>query len=72
MTKLKNEYLERIYAGWLGKIIGIKAQGNRFTVSVDGKEYISYTDSDGPYLSGCAGLSVRRGSHCACRLIRIG
>jgi hypothetical protein len=51
--------------------IAVTARGNRFTVSVDGREYISYTDSSRPYLSGCAGLSVRRGSHCALKNIRI-
>jgi ADP-ribosylglycohydrolase len=51
--------------------ITVIARGNRFTVSVDGKEYISYTDNDGPYLSGCVGLSVRRGSRCALKDIRI-
>jgi hypothetical protein len=49
----------------------VEARGNQFTVAVDGREYLSYTDREAPYLSGCAGLSVRRGSRCACRLIRI-
>jgi hypothetical protein len=51
--------------------ITVTARENHFTVAVDGKEYISYTDSDSPYLSGCAGLSVRRGSHCALKDIKI-
>jgi hypothetical protein len=51
--------------------ITVTARGNRFTVAVDGREYISYADSDKPYLSGCTGLSVRRGSHCALKNIRI-
>jgi hypothetical protein len=51
--------------------ISVAARGNRFTVSVDGREYISYTDGGNPYLSGCAGLSVRRGSRCALKNIRI-
>jgi ADP-ribosylglycohydrolase len=51
--------------------IKVSARGNRFTVSVDGREYISYTDAANPYLSGCIGLSVRDGSRCALREIRI-
>jgi ADP-ribosylglycohydrolase len=51
--------------------ITVRARGPHFTVSVDGREYLSVTDNDGPYLSGCAGFSVRRGSHCALRDIRI-
>ena len=52
-------------------LITVKALGPHFTVAVDGREYISYTDSDSPYLSGCIGLSVRRGSHCALKNIRV-
>jgi hypothetical protein len=51
--------------------IAVTARGKRFTVAVDGREYISYTDDCDPYLSGCAGLSVRRGSHCALKNLRI-
>jgi ADP-ribosylglycohydrolase len=51
--------------------ITVAAQGPRFTVSVDGKEYIAYTDNDNPYLSGCIGFSVRNGSHCAYRMIKV-
>ncbi|MDR0669884.1 MAG: ADP-ribosylglycohydrolase family protein [Treponema sp.] len=52
--------------------ITVKARGNHFTVAVDETEYISYTDHENPYLSGCVGLSTRNGSHCAYRFIRIG
>jgi hypothetical protein len=52
-------------------VITVKARGPHFTVAVDGREYISYTDNDKPYLSGCAGFSVRKGSHCAYRRIKI-
>jgi ADP-ribosylglycohydrolase len=51
--------------------VTVTARGNHFTVAVDGREYISFTDSDAPYLSGCAGFSVRRGSHGALKNIRI-
>jgi ADP-ribosylglycohydrolase len=51
--------------------ITVGARGNRFTVAVDGREYIAYTDAGAPYLSGCVGLSVRNGSHCALGDIRI-
>jgi hypothetical protein len=51
--------------------ITVSANGPQLTVAVDGREYISYRDDEEPYLSGCIGLSVRNGSHCACRLIRV-
>jgi ADP-ribosylglycohydrolase len=51
--------------------ITITAEGSRFTVSVDGKQYLSFNDTDNPYLAGSVGFSVRNGSHCAYRLIRI-
>jgi ADP-ribosylglycohydrolase len=51
--------------------IAVAARENHFTVSVDGREYISYTDADSPYLSGCAGISVRKGGRCALKDIRI-
>jgi ADP-ribosylglycohydrolase len=51
--------------------ITVTARGPDFTVAVDGREYISCTDKENPYLSGCVGLSVRNGSHCAYRFIKI-
>jgi ADP-ribosylglycohydrolase len=51
--------------------ITVGARGNHFTIAVDGTDYISHTDNDCPYLSGCVGLSVRNGSHCALKNIRI-
>jgi hypothetical protein len=52
-------------------LITVRARGTHFTVAVDGREYIAYTDGDSPYLSGGVGLSVRRGSHCALKNIRV-
>ena len=49
----------------------IRAQGNRFTVWVDGVECITFTDETRPYLTGAIGLSVQNGSRCGYRGITI-
>jgi hypothetical protein len=41
----------------------VKAQGNRFAVSVDGVALLDYTDEDSPYLQGMIGFSNAGGSH---------
>jgi ADP-ribosylglycohydrolase len=51
--------------------ITVKAAGAALELSVDGREYLSFTDTDGPYLRGGIGLSVRDGGHCAYRRIRV-
>jgi len=51
--------------------VGIKASGNKFTVCIDGKEMISYTDEDSPYLSGSIGISVFNGSRCSYSKIKV-
>jgi ADP-ribosylglycohydrolase len=49
--------------------VGVK--GAHITVSINGKELITYTDKERPYLYGSIGLSVRDGSHCAYRKIKV-
>jgi hypothetical protein len=44
-------------------VIQVKAQGNRFVVSVDGVALLDYTDQDSPYLQGMIGFSNAGGSH---------
>ena len=52
--------------------IKVCADGNNFTVSVDGIEMLKYTDTDNPYLTGAIGVSVQNGSRCAYRSIKFG
>ena len=49
----------------------VSVKGNEIVVFVDGKEYLRYTDTDNPYISGGIGISVRDGSHCAYRSIAV-
>jgi hypothetical protein len=42
--------------------ITVTTKGNHFTVQVNDKKYIDYTDTDNPYLTGSIGLSVKNGS----------
>jgi hypothetical protein len=51
--------------------ITVIAKGADFKVAVDGKEYLSISDKNNPYLNGAVGFSVRKGSHCAYKLIQI-
>lgn len=51
--------------------IKIKAEGNSFQASVNDEIYIEATDDNNPYLSGGIGLSVRNGSHCECKRIKV-
>jgi hypothetical protein len=51
--------------------ITVAAKGSEFTVAVDGKQYLSLSDTDSPYLTGSVGFSVRNGSHCAYHSIYI-
>lgn len=43
--------------------IAVKAEGNRFQVSVNGKQLIDYIDESNPYLTGMIGFSNAAGSH---------
>lgn len=43
--------------------IGVKAQGNRFEIAVDGEVKLVYVDRDRPYLNGMIGFSNSKGSH---------
>ncbi len=49
----------------------LRAQGNRLTLLVNGKEVLSYTDEKDPFLVGCVGVSVEKGSHCLYRDFQI-
>jgi hypothetical protein len=51
--------------------LDISASGEEFTIFVDGKEMLCYRDTQKPYLNGAIGFSVRSGSHCQFRSIRI-
>jgi hypothetical protein len=51
--------------------ITVAARGSDFAVMVDGTQYLSVKDKDNPYLTGSVGFSVRDGSHCAYRSIKI-
>lgn len=51
--------------------ISLTADGSIISVSVNDKEYLKFTDSDLPLLTGCAGISVEKGSHCLYRDIAI-
>lgn len=51
--------------------ISLTADGSTISVSVNDKEYLKFTDSDLPLLTGCAGISVEKGSHCLYRDIAI-
>jgi ADP-ribosylglycohydrolase len=44
-------------------VISVKAEGNRFEVSVNGSLLFDYTDHDRPYLTGMIGFSNAEGSH---------
>lgn len=44
-------------------VIAVKVEGNRFVVSVDGRELIDHIDRDQPYLTGMIGFSNAEGSH---------
>jgi ADP-ribosylglycohydrolase len=52
-------------------VLTVKARGPSLTVSVDGGEYLSFTDTESPYLRGGIGLSVREGGRCAFRRVRV-
>jgi ADP-ribosylglycohydrolase len=43
--------------------ISVSAVGNRFDVSVNGRQIMTYTDVDRPYLNGMVGFSNHGGSH---------
>jgi ADP-ribosylglycohydrolase len=43
--------------------ISVAATGNRFDITINGQQMMSYTDSDEPYLTGQIGFSNRGGSH---------
>ena len=51
--------------------LSLKADGSTLSVSVNDKEYLTFTDSNLPLLTGCAGISVEQGSHCLYRDIAI-
>ena len=75
---LKNEngyrMLLEIEYEWIHGIeysISIRVAGNTMDVIVNGNHMFSYTDKNDPYLTGAIGVSVRDGSHCAYRSIRV-
>lgn len=43
--------------------ISVRAQGNHFQISVEGKVLFTVTDEEHPYLRGTVGMSVQNGSH---------
>ena len=51
--------------------ITLTANGSTISVSVNDKEYLNFIDPDLPLLTGCAGISVEKGSHCLYRDIAI-
>lgn len=51
--------------------ISIAAEGNRFTVMLDGRKMFEITDDHSPYANGGIGLSVRDGGHISCRSIEV-
>jgi hypothetical protein len=57
---LSTDYRERVYAGWLGKCIGVRlavtAVGAELAVAMDVQQLLRWRDEDMPYLSGQIGL----------------
>ena len=51
--------------------IAVTAENNRLSVAVNGRQLLSYTDADKPYLRGAIGVSVQKGSHCSYSEIRV-
>jgi hypothetical protein len=52
-------------------VVLFTAQGNSLSISIDGIKYITYIDNDNPYMKGGIGVSVREGSHCSYRSIKV-
>lgn len=50
--------------------LSVTARGNKLEARC-GDATIAYTDTENPYLEGCVGLSVERGSHLSCESIRV-
>lgn len=50
--------------------VSVQVKGNSIQAQVD-QVKLSYQDTDRPYLYGSVGVSVRKGSHIACRSIEI-
>ena len=76
ILKNQNGYkiLKEIDFPWeLGKEyeITVWVQGNRICADFGGQAQICVEDSEKPYLTGCIGLSVQRGSHLTCREIDV-
>ena len=42
----------------------VEAKGNRISLAVDGQPCLWTEDQDQPYLTGCYGFSVQKGSRC--------
>jgi len=51
--------------------VTVSVSGPRIKISVNKKELIDYTDKNNPWLYGSIGFSVRNGSHCAYKKIRV-
>lgn len=51
--------------------ITVKAEGKRICAVIGGQIQICVEDDEKPYLTGCIGLSVQRGSHLTCREIEV-
>lgn len=41
----------------------VTVNGNKISIKSDGKDLLSFTDNNNPYLYGCIGISVSNGSH---------
>ena len=76
LCKNENGYriLQKTEFAWkTGKYytITINLKGPDIRILVNKKELIHYTDKNSPYLYGSIGFSVKNGSHCACRKVRV-
>jgi hypothetical protein len=77
LCKNENGYrvLEKKDFQWeAGKSYTVKVcvSGSTIKASVNKEELINYNDRESPYLYGSIGFSVRNGSHCAYKKIRVG
>jgi hypothetical protein len=76
LRKNENGYrtLEKKVFPWkIGKsyTITVTVQGSKIAVAVNGEPLIDYDDRESPWLYGSIGFSVRKGSHCAYKKIRV-
>ena len=75
LYKNENAYrklTETDFAWELGKsyVLTVTVEGPDIKAEVDNKE-LFFSDTDSPYLKGCIGMSVKNGSHCAYRMIKL-